>query len=166
MKSIYKRRSIRKYQKDPVDEKLLSECIKAGMNAPSARNQQVWHFVLVQDREMLDKIPTVHPYASMIKEAPAAILVCADLPVEKSKDYWVQDLGACTQNILLMATELGLATVWLGVHPRQDRVDGLRKLFKLPEQVMPYSLIPIGYGDEKKQENNNFIEERIHNDVW
>jgi nitroreductase len=166
MNAIYKRRSIRKYtSKEVPDEKLL-EFVKAGMNAPSAGNQQPWRFVIVTERSLLDKIPGVHPYAEMLKEAPAAILVCGDLGLESHKGYWVQDCSACTENILLEIADQGFGGVWLGVYPREDRVEGLRKLFNIPENIVPLSLIAVGYPAEQKPPRNEFDKSRIRYNSW
>ena len=147
------------------DEKLL-EFVRAGMNAPSAGNQQHWRFVIVTERSILDKIPGIHPYAEMLKQAPAAILVCGDLDLESHKGYWVQDCSACTENILLEIADQGFGGVWLGVYPREDRVEGLRKLLSIPENVVPLALIAVGYPAEQKPPKNEFDKSRIRYNSW
>lgn len=166
MKTIFERRSIRKFTGEPVDEKLVIECIKAGMNAPSAGNQMPWEFILIDRAELLTQIMKIHPYSSMLDKASSAVLVCGDLSKETRKGYWVQDCAACTQNILLAVTSFGLASVWLGVYPREDRVEGLRKLFNLPPHIIPFSLVPFGHAAEEKTPNNKFFPERIHRNLW
>lgn len=91
----------RKYTSGKVPYKMLLDFIKAGMNAPSAGNEQPWHFVIIDDRNLLKKITKIHSYSSMLKQAPAAILVCADLGLFAYDEYWVQDCSAATENILL-----------------------------------------------------------------
>ena len=86
--------------------------------------------------------------AGMIREASLAIAVCGDLALQKHEGYWIQDCSAATQNILLAAHALGLGAVWLGVHPCEDRVESTRKLFSLPENVLPLCLIAVGYPAE------------------
>ena len=83
METLFSRRSIRKYTAEPVTEEVLREILEAAMSAPSAGNQQPWHFVIINDRKILDKIPSFHPHSQMLKEAPVAILVCGDLKLEK-----------------------------------------------------------------------------------
>ncbi len=166
MKAIYQRRSIRKFTKDPIENTLLMECIKAGMNAPSAGNQMPWEFIVIDQRELLNAIMNIHPHSAMLSTATVAVLIGGDLSKETRQGYWMQDCAACTQNILLAATSLGLATVWLGVYPRQDRVEGLRKLFHLPEHIIPFSLVPIGHAAEEKAPNDKFFPERIHRNGW
>ena len=166
MDAIYKRRSIRKYTSKRVPDEKLLEFVKAGMNAPSAGNQQPWRFVIVTERSILDKIPGIHPYAEMLKQAPAAIIVCGDLDLESHKGYWVQDCSACTENILLEIADQGFGGVWLGVYPREERVEGLRKLLNIPENVVPLALIAVGYPAEQKPPKNEFDKSRIRYNSW
>jgi nitroreductase len=163
---ILDRRSIRKFLNKEVPEEIIVSLLKAGMYAPSARNTQSWQFLVVRKRLLLDAIMDVHPYAKMLKYAPVAILVCGDKSLEENIDYLNQNCSAATQNILLAATALGLGSVWLGVYPRNERIEPLQKLFDLPSQIIPISLIAIGYPDEIKTRPDRFIPERIHYDNW
>ena len=117
MDAILTRRSIRHYTAQPVAEELITGFLKAAMAAPSAGNEQPWEFVVLTERTILDRIPSFHPYAAMLREAPAAILVCGDLAREKHEGYWVQDCSAATENILIAVNEKGLGAVWLGIFP-------------------------------------------------
>ncbi len=166
MKAIYTRRSIRKFKSDPIDPSILLEFVRAGMNAPSAGDQQPWHFILITDRKLLDAVPAFHPHSQMLHEAPAAILVCGDLLLERHKGYWVQDCSAATENILLEIADRGFGGVWLGVYPREERVNGLRKLLDIPEHVIPFALIAVGRPAEHKGPKNIFREERIRTNAW
>lgn len=166
MKNILARRSIRKYTDQSVPEDMINDLLRAAMSAPSAGNQQPWQFVVIRNRSILNDITTVHPYSSMLKEAPCAILVCGDLNRETHKGYWVQDCSAATQNILLAANSLGLGSVWLGVYPREDRVEALRKLLGIPSHIVPLALIAVGYPAEEKEPSNRFDKNRIHYDRW
>jgi len=166
LEAILTRRSIRKYTAQPVPDAVVKEILEAAMSAPSAGNQQPWQFVVIRDRQTLDAIPTIHPYSGMIREAPLAILVCGDLKLEKHSGYWQQDCAAATENLLLAVHAKGLAGVWLGCYPREDRVAGLRKLLGMPEHAVPMALIPIGYPNEKKGRENRYKEDRVHHDRW
>ena len=166
MESIFKRRSIRKYTDKVVPDELIEKIIRAGMAAPSAGNEQPWHFVVINDRSVLDAIPKFHPYSEMLKHAHHAIVVCADLSLQKYEGYWVQDCSAATQNMLLMAQELGLGSVWLGVYPLEDRIKGLKDLLGLPQSVIPLCILPIGYPAETKGPANRFDPSRIHTNRW
>lgn len=166
MEAILNRRSIRKYTDKPVSEEDIKSLLQAAMSAPSAGNQQPWHFVVIRDRSILLKITEVHPYSHMLTQAQAAILVCGDQSLEKHTGYWVQDCSAATENILIAAQDKGLGTVWLGVHPNEDRKAGVRKILGIPDSITPFSIVSIGYPDEKKEPSNRYNEERIHYNVW
>jgi len=166
MEAIYRRRSIRNYTKEPVSEEALREFIRAGMAAPSAGNQQPWHFIIIDRRDLLDAIADIHPYAQMLRQAHAAILVCGDLDLERHEGFWVQDCSAATENILLEIADRGFGGVWLGVYPRNDRVQGIRKLLEIPERVVPFSLIAVGHPAERKEPEREFLEERLRRNRW
>jgi nitroreductase len=164
--AILTRRSIRKFKSTPIETGILEKLLKAGMYAPSARNTQSWHFVLVTEREVLDKIPDAHPHAKMCYEAGAVIVVCGDLGIEPGAEYNAINCSAATENILLAAHELGIGSVWLGVYPNPDRIVGVTKLLSLPSNIVPVSMIALGYPDEIKETPSRFIQERIHYNKW
>lgn len=166
IEAICTRRSIRKYTSQPVSEEIIHELLAAAMYAPSAGNQQPWHFVVIRARQILDAIPEFHPYAKMLKNAPAAISVCGDPALEKYRDRWMLDCSAATQNILLAAHAKGLGAVWVGLYPEVSRMDGVRNLLALPKHIVPLSLIPIGYPSEQVPQPRRFNPSRIHYDKW
>jgi nitroreductase len=166
MQAILTRRSIRKYTSEPVPNDMLDQLLRAAMSAPSAGNQQPWQFVLVLERQKLDAIPLFHPYAEMARSASAAILVCGDMRLEKNKGYWVQDCSAATQNILLAAHALDLGAVWVGVYPREERVEAFRKLLGIPQEVIPFAFVPVGYPGESKPPSNRYEPSMIHIEHW
>jgi nitroreductase len=166
LEAILTRRSIRCYTTDRVPEQTVTELLTAAMSAPSAGNQQPWQFVVMRDRQLIDQIPAIHPYAQMVREAAVVILVCGDLEKEKHAGYWVQDCSAATQNLLLAAHARALGAVWLGVFPRDDRVASLRELLGLPRHVVPLALISIGRPAETKPRADRYDPERVHYDGW
>lgn len=166
MDAIFNRRSIRKYSSRNIPEEMIEKIIKAGMAAPSAGNEQPWHFILIDDRNILNEIPKFHPYSQMLKEVTSAIVVCGDLSLEKYKGFWVQDCAAATQNMLLMIQELGLGSVWLGIYPIEERTKALQELMGLPENVIPLSILPIGFPAESKEPSNFFDPKRVHRNRW
>jgi nitroreductase len=162
MEAIFARRSIRKFMNQPVADDQIELLLKAAMLAPSARDTRSWQFVVIRDRKLLSRVPDVHPYASMVPEAGLAILVCADTSLESIEGYWAINCAAATENILLQAQQMGLGAVWLGVYPRKERIDGLRKLCAVPEPVVPFALIPVGHPDEHKPPAERYDPARIH----
>ena len=167
MEALFSRRSIRKYTAGPITEEVLKELLEAAMSAPSAGNQQSWHFIIINDREILDEVPSFHPHSLMLREAPVAILVCGDLKLERHVGYWVQDCAAATENLLLAAHAQGLGAVWLGIFPREERVEGLRKLLGIPNNVVPFSLVPVGVPAESKPpRSDRYNAAKIHHNHW
>ena len=161
---IFTRRSIRRYTGEAITEAELKTLLEAGMNAPSANNQQPARYIVVDDRAKLNAIMEVHPYSRMLAEAPMAIVVCGD--TEVSASYWQQDCAAATENILLAARALGLGSVWLGVYPREDRTAAVSELFELPDAVKPMCIIAIGHPAEKKGRVDRYDEGKVHKNTW
>lgn len=166
LEAIDTRRSCRSFSSRPVAPEVLDRLLRAAMQAPSAGNQQPWQFVVVTDRRILDSVVGVSPNAKMCMEAQAAILVCGDTAKEKYPGFWSQDCAAAAQNVLLAAHELGLGAVWTGAHPIPERVQGFRRLFKLPDGVVPLCLIPLGYPARPAAQVDRFQPERIHWNGW
>lgn len=164
MKEILERRSIRKYQDKRVEKSKIEKLLRAAMQAPSAVNQQPWEFLVVEDRDVLEKLSDISPYAKFLKGAPLAIILLGNKDRMKSPDYWEQDLGAATQNLMLEAVSLELGSVWLGVAPMKDRMEYIEDLFALKDNLLPYNIISIGYLGEGQE--NKFIDRfnasRIH----
>jgi len=166
MDVILTRRSIRKYVNKPISDDLIKELLEAAVSAPSAGNQQPWHFVILDDKSTFQDILTFHPNAKMLKEAQKAILVCGDLSLEKFKGYWLLDCAAATQNILLAAHAKDVGSCWLGIYPREDRMTQMKKLLGMPDHVIPFSLISLGYPAEEKSKENRYDSSRIHYNKW
>ncbi|MGQ9768920.1 MAG: nitroreductase family protein [Thermogutta sp.] len=164
--AIMTRRSIRAFDERPVPEELRERLLQAAMAAPSARNAQPWQFVVIDHRATLMEIAARFPNAQPARTAPLGILVCGDLSLELSKGYWVIDCAAAAQNILLAAHGLGLGALWTGVYPRENRVEGLRDMFDIPEHVVPHSLILVGYAAESPGPVDRFDTKRIHHNRW
>lgn len=164
--TIITRRSIRKFIDKPVSPEYIEKLLKAAMYAPTANNYLPFQFIVITERAILNEIPNIHPYSKMLYQAPLAILVCGDDEFEKNIGYHVQNCSAATQNLLLAAHALGLAGCWIGIYPREVRMDGMKKLLQLPENVTPISLTAIGYSDETVETPDRFIKSRIHYNGW
>ena len=143
---------------------MIEKVLRAGMAAPTAGNGQEWEFILFESPEIRQKIKEVHEYAIALDTAPLGILVCADLnrEVYPGEGWWIQDMSAVMQNMLVAAADLGLGSLWLGIYPRKGRVDGMKKLFNLPEHVMPLGIITLGYAAKEKECIDRYEETRVH----
>ena len=166
LKAILSRRSIRKYSPKDIPEEYYEIMLKAAMHAPSARNRQPWHFIVISDKIVLKKLSECNPSWKMLAEADKAIVICGDAETEEAESFLIQDCSAATQNLLLAAHELGLGAVWLGVHPREDRVKDIRGHLAIPARITPVSMISIGFPDEVRIAEDRFIADRVHFDRW
>jgi nitroreductase len=166
MNAITKRRSIRTYTQDPIPEELITQLLEAAMSAPSAQNERPWHFIVITEKKTLAALPDVSLYAKMTANAPLAILVCGDLEREIAQGFWVQDCAAATENLLIAVEALHLGAVWLGIYPREARVDFLRDLLHIPQHIVPFALIPIGYPAETKETPSRYDASRVHYNTW
>jgi nitroreductase len=166
LEAIFTRRSVRDFKADPVSEDDIKVLLRAGMQAPSAKNEQPWHFIIIDDPDLLQAVPDFHPYAKMLMDAPLAILVCSDRKLETKRASWLQDCSAATQNILLAAHAMGLGAVWLGIFPDSDRVFGMQELVKLPKDIRPVSLVAVGHPASQPEPADRFKDERIHRNQW
>lgn len=161
---IFRRRSVREFSEREVAEREVTALLEAGMAAPSARNRKPWHFVVVRERATLKAITEIHPHAQMLAQARLAIAVCGDREI--SPDFWVQDCAAATENILIAAATLGLGAVWLGVHPRAEREEGLKRLFGIPEKFGLLSLVAVGWPKQPPLPRTQFDPGRVHRERW
>ncbi|MBD3322075.1 MAG: nitroreductase family protein [Chitinivibrionales bacterium] len=165
---ILSRRSIRSYQDKEISNELIDALLHAGMAAPSACAKDPWRFIVIRDKAMLGTVCEKLPNGTMLARAALGVVVCGDLNAAHSNQlsYMLQDCSACIENILITAPLLGLGAVWLGIHPRQERIDHLRKVLSLPHAIIPVSAIAIGYPDEHKAPRSRYDEGYVHNEKW
>lgn len=166
LKAILSRRSIRKYSGMEIPAEYYEIMLKAAMHAPSARNRQPWHFIVISDKIVMNRLAESNPSWRMLSQADKAVVICGDTDTEDAESSLIQDCSAATQNFLLAAHELGLGAVWLGVHPREDRVHEIRKYLAIPDRITPVSMISIGYPDEVRETEDRFTADRVHFDRW
>ncbi len=144
---IKTRRSIRKYKKEAPHEELIKRCIEAALYAPSARNSQPWHFIIVKDKEKIKNLSKTQPFTKFLEGAPYVIVALAD---EKKSNHWLEDTGCALMALLLEAHSLGLGACWGAVyHPEhRDRENHVRSVLDIPENLRIIACIGIGYPDE------------------
>lgn len=164
--ALLNRRSIRKYKDQKLSKENLDKILKAAMYSPSAMNLQAWQFIVIDDRQMLVETIKSIPYAEMLRQSAAAIIVCGDSSVEKNESWLLQNCSAAIQNILLSAHGLGIGSCWIAIHGMDDVYKNIKAQFKLPENIVPVSLISLGYPDEFVEAEERFKEEKIHFNKW
>lgn len=162
MKEIFERASVRVFKAQPVESEKIEALLKAGMQAPSAGNQQEWEFLVVQSKETLEKLAGVDNYARFLSRVPAAIIVMGNRNEMRFPEHWQQDLSAASENILLQSVSEGLASVWLGVAPIEERMHFITQLFDLPDNILPFGIIAVGYAKTVPEIEPRYNPERVH----
>ena len=163
MNTIFTRRSVRKYLDKKIETENIERKLRAAMQAPSATNQQPWEFIVVDERETIDKLAEFSPYAKMLPGAPLAFVVLEKQGM-KAPLFTEQDLGAAVQNLMLQAVEDGLGTVWMGVGRGTERETFLTEMFTLPETVKPFAVLAVGYPQDENANKftDRYDAERVH----
>lgn len=167
LKAIMSRRSIRKFKNTPIADSQIQTILEAAMNAPSAGDGRPWHFVVIKKREILDGLAdNIDNGNAMFKQAQAAILIVGDSSKEGFPGFYPQDCSCAAQNIYLGAHALGLGSVWVALWNVKPRIDGLRALIDVPENLEPFAIFPIGEPDEVLGEDYRFDKARVHYENW
>ena len=165
---IWGRRSIRVFVEAPLPDDVIDDLLRAAMAAPSAGAKDPWRFVVVRQRETLNRLAELLPYGRMLATAGAGIVVCGD-PAEahdSQPGYLVQDCSAAIENVLIAAHLLGLGACWLGIYPREPRMAALRALLGIPTGVIPIGGIAIGRPGEQKEPRTRFDPRHVHHEHW
>lgn len=160
--NILTRKSIRKFTKEKVSKETIELLLAAAMSAPSACNQQSWYYIVVTDQEKLKKLSTLHGGLSFVKDAAVAIIICGQPSTAILDYFWEDDCAAATQNLLLAVHALGLGATWTGIN-RQDSLatQFFRQNVGIPEQYIPFAMVPIGYPAEQKVSDNKYDEAKV-----
>ena len=147
--NILQRKSVRAYTDRAVSHEQLDTLIRAAMAAPTGRDMRPWHFIVLEGSHQLSPLAEQLPYAKMLAEAQAAVVVCGDMSVTdkegKPSRNWTFDCSAATENLLLQAEAMGLGAVWTGVYPYDERIEAVKQALHLPDHLIPLNVIPIGY---------------------
>ena len=158
MDVINKRRSVRQYKNQPIEQEKIEAMLKAAMQAPSARNQQPWQFLVIQDKDNLHKLSHISKNAQMVRQAGVAFVLLIDTQNLRIPEMAPVDLAAATENLLLKATDLGLGSVWIGVYGREGRPNLVKEVCSIPKHLEPFSIVSVGY---PLDENANYFIDRF-----
>lgn len=161
------RRSIRKYTQEPVGEEKLEKILEAGMLSASSRNKRPWDFIVVQDRETLQKMSKARAAgAKMLEGAACAIVVTADPEIT---DVWTEDCSIAMANMHLMASALGVGSCWIQGRLReaengQSTEAYLRSLLRFPENYKLEAVLSLGMPAEELPPHSleELPKEKIH----
>lgn len=166
MDSIYKRKSFNTFNENQIETKLLIDITSAGMYTPNSKDKFPWEFILLANKEKISLVTSEYKNWQTIMSANKLIVICGNLELDNRKEQLIMTCAAATQNILLRATELGVASHWVGVYPNEERIQFLAKVLSLPEYVIPIALVGLGYSDEEFKRNKQSFPQKIHFDKW
>lgn len=151
---ISNRRSIRRFKQQSVEKEKINTLIEAALRSPSSRGINPWHFIIIEDSELLINLSKAKRHGSdFLKNTPLGIVVCGDT---SKSDVWVEDTSIASIIIQLAAHDLGLGSCWIQIRNREH--DSLKtadlfvkEILHIPDNIMVESIIAIGYSDELKQ---------------
>ena len=166
LEALMTRCSIRRFEPRAVPPSAVAQMLEVLFRSPSAADARPWQFVVVDRRDLLDRLDAAMPKCDMLKTAPLAILVCAEPAREKIPGFWAQDCAAASENLLLAAHGLGLGAVWIGMHPVADRERAARGILGIPDDCVPFALVTIGYPAEQPALENRHDDSRVHRNGW
>ena len=165
MSSIFHRISVRKFEDRPIEKEKIVQVLKAGMQAPSACNQQPWEFYVVTDKEKIQELSTAAQYSKCAAGAPVVIVPVYRTEGLVAPSYAEIDLSIAQQNIWLETDEIGLGGVWLGIAPIEERMKEVEEIVGIPEDQRAFAIFPLGYPAEERAQQDRFDESRIHFDA-
>ena len=169
IKTILTRVSVREFTGEKISDAQIDTLLRAAMSAPSAINKQPWAFIVVDDDELIAKLGEALPYSRCSNHPAVAIIPCGDLskaiPCEMGA-FWVNDVSAATENLLLAAHSMGLGAVWTGLHPDMNRAALVQQMLGLPEHIIPLCVVPVGHPAEQPDVKDKFRPENIHYNGW
>ena len=171
MPEIQKRRSIRKFRDKPVEQEKIDIIIEAALRSPSSMGRDPWEFIVVDDRELLEKLSRAKPHgSSFLRGAALGVAVCADAG---KSDVWIEDASIASTHIYLAAESLGLGACWIQIRKRSysdDLTSGkyVATLLNLPEKAEVLSIIAVGYPAEEKSphKKENLKYDRVHKNIY
>lgn len=165
---IFGRRSIRVYSPGEISEATVTGLLEAAMAAPSAMTKDPWRFVVVRNPKTLSAMAAALPGGKMLATASLAIVVGGDLDAafDRQLSYLLQDCSACIENLLIAAHAVGLGACWVGIHPDENSMQGIKKIFSLPAAVVPVAVISIGYPGEQQEARTRYSQANIHFENW
>ena len=167
--NIMTRVSVREFTGEKISAEQIDTLLRAAMAAPSAINKQPWAFIVVTDEAIIAQLGEALPYSRCANHPAVAIIPCGDLskaiPGEMGA-FWINDVSAATENLLLAAHAMGLGAVWTGLHPDMNRAAMVQQMLGLPEHIIPLCVVPVGIPAEQPAIKDKYNPENIHYNVW
>jgi len=167
--TIMTRVSVREFTGEKISEAQIDTLLRAAMAAPSAINKQPWAFIVVTDEALIAQLGEALPYSRCSNHPAVAIIPCGDLSKAIEGDmgaFWINDVSAATENLLLAAHSMGLGAVWTGLHPDMNRANLVQNILGLPEHIIPLCVVPVGVPAEQPAVKDKYKPENIHYNGW
>ncbi|MBR6493529.1 MAG: nitroreductase family protein [Paludibacteraceae bacterium] len=167
--NIMTRVSVREFTGEKISEAQIDTLLRAAMAAPSAINKQPWAFIVVTDDAKIAALGEALPYSRCSNHPAVAIIPCGDLSKAIEGEmgaFWVNDVSAATENLLLAAHAMGLGAVWTGLHPDMNRAKLVQEMLGLPEHIIPLCVVPVGVPAEQPEVKDKYKPENIHYNNW
>lgn len=169
--TLKKRRSVRQFEDRQVEQEKIDYLVESMLRSPSSRSLNPWEFVVVQDKEMIKALSKAKPHgASFMKNAPLAIVVCAD---PDKCDVWIEDCSIASIILHLAAMDLGLGSCWVQIRLRENdsgvmAEEYVAEKLGLPEGMVVEAVIAIGYPKEDKpgHPKESLLYERVHHEKY
>jgi len=181
LEAIRTRRSVRKFSDRPIEQEKLQAVLEALQQAPSWSNKQCWHFIVVEDQAVREKISALsfvesffavygyksNPAQKALAQAPLVLVACAD-PLQsgdvRGQQYYMTDMGIATENLMLAAHDQGLGTVFVGVFEEEQ----LKSLLNIPSEIRIVGLFPLGYPEceAKSGPSRKALDDFVHYGTW
>ncbi len=168
---IMTRASVRSYTDQVINDSTINTILRAGMAAPTAANQNPWHFIVINDQNLKDSITAAFEYTKMVEHCSFAVVVCGDMDNLFKGDipdggFWVEDCSAASENMLLAAHALGIGGVWCGIYPLKDREERLRSILNLPSNLVPLNVMAFGYPAAQVAPKDKWNPAKIHYNAY
>jgi len=167
--NIMTRVSVRSFTGEKITQAQLDTLLRAAMAAPSAINKQPWAFVVVTDEAIITRLGEALPYSRCSNKPALAIIPCGDLSKAIEGEmgaFWINDVSAATENLLLAAHAMGLGAVWTGLHPDMNRAKMVQEMLGLPEHIIPLCVVPVGVPAEQPAVKDKYNPDNIHYNGW
>ncbi len=142
--TVLSRRSIRRYEKQDIPKDVLDKILEAGRQAPSAGNKQPWHFIVLSDYDIKEKL-SHGKWNTFVKDSAVTIVGCGYIGDEYGRKWSTVDISIALQNMVIAAWGLGIGSCWIGDFKEAE----VKRLLNIPEDRKVIALVTFGYPAEK-----------------
>ena len=163
LSAIMDRRSIRKFEDRPVETEKIEAILRAAMQSPTGKNSQCWEFLVIEKEEDRIAVTKMSPFSQCAKNAKTLIMTMVNMDrADPDVPVWIQDMSAACMTMLIQAELEGLGATWLGMYPFQERLDAAREYFRIPDNLVPFSVIALGYKLNAKAPEDRYDPAKVH----